>query len=89
MMVEVRLFANLREAAGRESLSFEFPDPPTVAALLERLLAEVPALKKILVRGGKYDDRYKVLVGSEIVFPEDFGMRSGRSFAILPPVSGG
>jgi molybdopterin converting factor small subunit len=88
-MVEVRLFANLREAAGKESLFLEFADPPTVGAMLERLLAELPALGKILIMDGKYDDRYKVLVGGEIVFPEEFGSKLGTKFAILPPVSGG
>lgn len=89
MMVEVRLFANLREAVGRESLFFDFSEPPTAAALLDRLLAEAPALKKILIKGRKYDDRYKLLVGSDIVFPEDFDAKTGTKFAILPPVSGG
>lgn len=89
MMVEIRLFANLREAAGKEGLFFEFPEPPSVAALLEKLLAEQPSLRKILIRDGKYDDRYKVLVGSEIVFPEDYEVKTGTRFAILPPVSGG
>lgn len=89
MIVEVRLFANLREAAGKERVALEFREPPSVAALLERLLAELPELRKILIRDGKYDDRYKVLVGSDIVFPEDYNARSGTKFSILPPVSGG
>jgi molybdopterin converting factor small subunit len=88
-MVEVRLFANLREAAGKESAFFEFLEPPTVEVLLEKLLAELPTLRKILIKDGRYDDRYKVLVGNEVVFPEDFRGKSGTKFAILPPVSGG
>jgi len=89
LMVVVRLFANLREAAGKESLFLEFLEPPSVAALLEKLLAEQASLRKILIRDGKLDDRYKVLVGSEIVFPEDYEVKAGTRFAILPPVSGG
>jgi len=89
LLVEVRLFANLKEAAGKESLFFEFPEPPTVRELLARLLEEQPALRKVLIGEGGYDDRYKVLVGTDIVFPEDFGRKAGTRFAILPPVSGG
>jgi molybdopterin converting factor small subunit len=88
-MVEVKLFANLREAAGRESIFFEFQDPPTVESLLKRLLAELPKLRGVLIKEGMYDERYKILVGTEIVFPEDFSRKVGTRFAILPPVSGG
>lgn len=89
MMVEVRLFANLREAAGRESVSLEFERPPTVEALLGRLLAELPSLGTILIKDGRYDDRYKILIGPDSVFPEDFSKKTATRFAILPPVSGG
>lgn len=89
MMVEVRLFANLREAAGRDSIRLEFSSAPTVCKMLERLLLKAPVLRGILYKDGKYDDRYKVLVDSNMVFPEDFGGRTGTRFAILPPVSGG
>jgi molybdopterin converting factor small subunit len=88
-MAEVRLFANLREAAGRDSVRLEFSGPPTVCDILERLLLEVPVLGRILYKDGRFDDRYKVLVDSNMVFPEDFGGRTGTHFAILPPVSGG
>lgn len=89
MMAEVRLFANLREAAGRDSICLKFSNVPTVCEMLERLLLEVPALRNILYKDRRYDDRYKVLVDSNMVFPEDFGGRAGTRFAILPPVSGG
>jgi molybdopterin converting factor small subunit len=88
-MAEVRLFANLREAAGRDSILLEFNGIPTVCEMLERLLLEAPILKGILYKDGRYDDRYKVLVNSNIVFPEEFGRKIGTRFAILPPVSGG
>lgn len=89
MKAEVRLFANLREAAGRESIGLVFDSPPTVSAVLDRLVLEAPVLRQILYRDGRYDERYKVLVDSNIVFPEDFGGKTGTLFAILPPVSGG
>lgn len=88
-MAEVRLFANLREAVGRESIRLEFDSPPTVCVVLEKLLLEAPILKQILYHEGRYDERYKVLVDSNMVFIEDFGEKRGVHFAILPPVSGG
>lgn len=89
MMAEVRLFAKLREAAGKDIVCLEFDKAPTVSEMLERLLLEVPALEEILYKDDTYDERYKVLVATEQVFPEDFKGRTGTSFAILPPVSGG
>jgi len=88
--VEVRLFANLRETAGTEVLFLEFTKPPTVSDVITELVASVPKLKRFLLTKGRFNERYKVLVGAEIVFPENFSrvLREGR-LAILPPVSGG
>ncbi|MBM5804722.1 MAG: MoaD/ThiS family protein [Candidatus Verstraetearchaeota archaeon] len=88
--VEVRLFANLREAAGTEVLFLEFTKPPTIADVLNEVVASTPALKRFLLTKGRFNERYKVLVGAEIVFPENFSrvLKEGR-LAILPPVSGG
>jgi len=88
--IEVRLFANLRETAGTEVLFLEFAKLPTVSDVITELVARVPKLRRFLLTKGRFNERYKVLVGAEIVFPENFSrvLREGR-LAILPPVSGG
>lgn len=87
---EVRLFANLREAAEAEALFLEFTKPPTISEVVAEAMTRVPALKKLLLKKGRFNERYKVLVGAEIIFPENFSriLNKGR-LAILPPVSGG
>jgi molybdopterin converting factor small subunit len=88
--VEVRLFANLREAAEKESLFIDFANVPTVEDALKELLRCNSGLKKILLFNGVFNEHYKVLVGSDIVFPENFSnVLVGSRIAILPPVSGG
>jgi molybdopterin converting factor small subunit len=88
--VEVRLFANLRETAGTEILFLEFVKPPTISDVIAELVAITPKLRRFLLPKGRFNERYKVLVGAEIVFPENFSkvLNEGR-LAILPPVSGG
>lgn len=88
--IEVRLFANLREKAGTEVIFLEFTKPPTIADVLAEVVTRVPGLRRFLLSKGSFNDRYKILVGTEIVFPENFSkvLKESR-LAILPPVSGG
>lgn len=88
--VEVRLFAILRELAGAGSIALEFSGDPTVGELIEKVLSLKPGLGAMLMNEGKFNERFKVLVGRELVFPEDFSrVRVTGRIAILPPVSGG
>ncbi|MEN3035161.1 MAG: MoaD/ThiS family protein [Candidatus Methanosuratincola sp.] len=86
----VRLFANLRERAGRDRAILEFSDRPSVKEVLEKVLVEIPSLEGTVFKNGKFDESYKVMSGKEIVSPVDFGKKlSDGTVAILPPVSGG
>uniref|UniRef100_A0A7C3FDB6 MoaD/ThiS family protein n=1 Tax=Candidatus Methanomethylicus mesodigestus TaxID=1867258 RepID=A0A7C3FDB6_9CREN len=88
--VEVRLFAVLRELAGEGSISLEFACEPTVDEVLGGLMSSKPVLRSLLMKDGRFNDRYKVLVGKDLVFPEDFSrVRVSSKVAVLPPVSGG
>lgn len=88
--VEVRLFAILKELAGEGSISLEFASEPTVSEVLDELMGSKPALRKLLMKDGRFNERFKVLVGKDLVFPEDFSrVRVSSKVAVLPPVSGG
>jgi molybdopterin converting factor small subunit len=88
--IEVRLFANLREKAGTEVIFLKFTKPPTIAAVLAEVVTRAPELRRALLNKGRFNNRYKILVGTEIIFPENFSkvLKESR-LAILPPVSGG
>jgi MoaE-MoaD fusion protein len=82
MKVTVRLFAILRERAGRDSLEIELPDEATVGDALERLAA-APGLAELV-------DRRSVRMAVNREFASSAApIRPGDELALIPPISGG
>jgi molybdopterin converting factor subunit 1 len=81
MRVRVRLFASLREAAGRGELELDLPEGTTPEDVFRRLAAEHPSLAP----------RRKSLAAavnrSYAAF--DTPLAPGDEVAFIPPVSGG
>jgi molybdopterin converting factor subunit 1 len=82
MEVEVRLFAMLRERAGRDSVTVEVPEGATVREAMEEvgrrhgigdLLAAMPV----------------VMAVNRDYATDDASLRAGDELALIPPVSGG
>ena len=78
----MRLFAILRERAGRSALELELPDGATVAEAIDRLRDE-PGLDEPLER-----IRVAAAVNREYASPGD-PLAAGDELALVPPVSGG
>jgi len=49
--VDVNLFATLRELAGNRTVHFDLPDGSTVRQLLDRVVADYPAMRAELFNG--------------------------------------
>lgn len=81
MEVQIRLFATLKDRAGREQISVWLPDGASVADLLRAVGETYPALQPYLPSA-------VVAINQEFAFPED-RLRSGDEVALFPPVSGG
>src|SRR5512143_2851034 len=81
-MVTVKLFAMIKDKAGRSELSIAF-NGGTVADLLKRVSREHPALADVLSCGG-----ILVSVNQEFVKP-DSPVKDGDEVALMPPFSGG
>lgn len=81
-MITVKLFALLKDKAGRNELSLAFSSG-TVEALLKQVSHEYPALADILSCGG-----IMVSVNQEFV-KLDAVVRDGDEVALMPPFSGG
>ncbi len=82
MTVNVRLFAILRERAGRERMELELPEGATVADAL-RELARAPGLDDVLAR-------LPVRMAVNRDYADDATILSpGDELALVPPVSGG
>jgi molybdopterin converting factor subunit 1 len=81
-MITVKLFAILRDKAGKSELAVN-SNPPTVSALLKQISGEYPALSDILSRGS-------ILIAVNQEFAKsDALLRDGDEVALMPPVSGG
>jgi molybdopterin synthase catalytic subunit len=82
MTVTVRLFAILRERAGRDSIEMELEDGATVAQALDQLSTR-PELADLLSRLP-----VRLAVNRDYADPET-RLASGDELALVPPVSGG
>jgi molybdopterin synthase catalytic subunit/molybdopterin converting factor small subunit len=81
-MITVKLFAILKDKAGRTDLSLKFSGG-TVETLLKQVSHECPALADILSCEG-----IMVSVNQEFV-KKDAAVRDGDEVALMPPFSGG
>lgn len=81
MKVQVRLFAAVRQAVGRDTVEVELPDEATVADVRDRLMALFPAAAPLAASATwALDARY---AGSAARVPV------GAVVACIPAVSGG
>ena len=81
MEVEIRLFATLKDRAGRDRVLVEVSNPTTVAAVKAALAANYPALVPAI-------DSALIAVNREFAF-DDTPVAAGDEMALFPPVSGG
>ena len=81
MLVTIRLFARLRELAGRAELSQVLPERATVRNAWDATVNEFPAL-------AAYGSSISAAVNADYArFTEQ--LKDGDEVAFLPPVSGG
>jgi MoaE-MoaD fusion protein len=83
MVLQVRLFAVLRERAGREAIEIELPEGATVAEALRALGSESEPLAEAL------EAMPVVMAVNRSYVDEDATLAAGDELALIPPVSGG
>lgn len=81
MELSVKLFATLKDRAGRESVSIALPEPATVQDMLNAIGEQHPALAPALPTA-------LVAVNKDFAFP-DTAVTASDEIALFPPVSGG
>jgi molybdopterin converting factor subunit 1 len=82
MFIDVRLFAVLRERAGRDSVTVEVPDGATVRDAIDAVAA-TPGLADVMPRVSV------VMAVNREYANDDAPLAEGDELALIPPVSGG
>ncbi|MGB2248874.1 MAG: molybdopterin converting factor subunit 1 [Alcanivorax sediminis] len=84
-MIQVRLFAALRERAGRDSMEVNLPDGvTTVSELVSWLEQSDPDLAKAFAA-----TPCRMVAVNEVLASEDADIGDGDVIALFPPVTGG
>lgn len=81
MRIQVKLFAILRDQAGRSETVLELPEGATVQHARKQLIQSLPAI-------ATYMDRVAYAINLSYARPENI-LHDGDELAVLPPVSGG
>ncbi|MFB6132231.1 MAG: ubiquitin-like small modifier protein 1 [Halanaeroarchaeum sp.] len=92
--MQVKLFADLAEAAGEKRVEVALDGESTVADTVDALVEANPALAEILLDDrGELKEHFNVLRNGQNVFAAADGLETSveadDELAIFPPVSGG
>jgi molybdopterin synthase sulfur carrier subunit len=90
MEIEMRFFANFRDAVGQKTVTREF-DGATVGDLLQDLAAEYPEMDLFEDDGSLRDFLTIMKGGKDIAHQEglDTPLEDGDTVSVFPPVAGG
>ncbi|WP_255568444.1 ubiquitin-like small modifier protein 1 [Salinarchaeum sp. IM2453] len=84
-----RLFADLRERAGTDTVEVQ-TNVMTVQAALDELLSQHEELEtRVLDEDGNVQDHINILVNGESISDLDAQISADDELALFPPVSGG
>ena len=81
MYITVRLFAVVRDRAGRSQVDLELSEGASVAEAADALLRQLPSIAPVAAK-------VAYAVNRQYVVPTTI-LRDGDELAIIPPVSGG
>lgn len=81
MKVRAQFYSQVRDLAGAQELIIDLAEGATIADLLEKVYAKVPALRA--------RDK-SILVGAGVEFVDrHYKLKPGDEVSIMPPVQGG
>lgn len=92
MRLELRFFANYREAVGQKVLEREVAVESTVGDLLRALESEFDDLEGELIEDGSVRSQVNILLNGRNVLHEDgleTPLADGDTVSVFPPVAGG
>lgn len=92
MKIDLRFFANFRDAVGQKDISYEIDNGETVGDVLGNLEAEYEGLDGRLLEDGQVKSQLNVLKnGRNVIHMDDAEtqLESGDLLSVFPPVAGG
>lgn len=81
MIVDIRLFATMKDRAGKPNIQIEVAEPATVKTLLDAVVEQFPALESSV--------EIALVSVNKAFANEDTAVNPGDEVAMFPPVSGG
>src|SRR3990172_2550614 len=82
-MVTVRLFAAVRQAAGREEIRLELEQPCPVRVFVRTLQDSHPKLARL------FDEKKVLIAVNEEMAQQETIVKDGDEIALMPPFAGG
>lgn len=91
MEIELRFFANFREAVGQKTKTREIDEATTVGTVLHELESEYPDIELFEDDGSLREFLSILKNGRDILFLDELEteLESGDTLSIFPPVAGG
>ncbi|WP_435359488.1 ubiquitin-like small modifier protein 1 [Haloarchaeobius sp. DFWS5] len=92
MNLELRFFANFREAVGQKTIHRDFDEGSTVGEVLAALESEFDGLEGELLEGGAIRPQLSIFKnGRDVVHMEgtETTLADGDAVSVFPPVAGG
>jgi len=91
MDIEMRFFANFRDAVGQKEISREVPDDATVGTVLAGIVEEYPEVDIFQADGSVREFLSIMKNGRDITYIDgvDTELEAGDTVSVFPPVAGG
>lgn len=85
-MPTIKLFANLRKAAGQTEVSIP---GASLQACVSALVEQIPALDGVIVEGGQIRPHFVININGHAAMGLDAAVSEDDVIAIFPPIAGG
>jgi len=91
MEIEMRFFANFREAVGQKTITRDHSEGATVGEVLEEITEEYPEVDLFNEEGELREFLSVMKNGREVVYIDGLatGLEDGDTISVFPPVAGG
>ncbi|WGI16799.1 ubiquitin-like small modifier protein 1 [Methanonatronarchaeum sp. AMET-Sl] len=91
-MVEIKLFANYRETAGKDKIEIQINKKTKLRQIMNQIEKQHPEIKQEIYNNQKLKKNVNILINEKTIENQeilDKEIKNTDTIALLPPVSGG